>query len=411
MFAGISKYHNFNQTIAMSYAALKAAGLYLLLGIIWLCGYRGIWLFLSAQLPQVSPALLEYLLHAAFITVSAVLVYVLAKSAPVNRNEYRQLFYGHPVPMWIYDWETLRFLAVNEAAVRQYGYSAEEFMSMSILNIREPSTIQQLLDDVKNTPREMVYRGIWQHQKKNREVFSAEIWSHSTKYAGRDARLVMAVDVEAEIRSTIIAKDIGTRYDLLAKVTQDSIYYWDMISGRVTRNHGPSSLFGYKETDIREESSWWIERIHPDDAGDMLTSFREAAAARQLNWEAEYRFRCANGSYKYVHDRGHIIYNEKQDAIRVIGVIQDITEQKESMQQLQQQNETLREIARINSHDIRKPVASILGIMSVIDLENNDAALNTQLFAMLQESTFELDVMLHKIRDKLKQLRNGNLPE
>ncbi|GEP95437.1 PAS domain-containing protein [Chitinophaga cymbidii] len=394
----------------MSYTALRAAGLYLLLGIIWLGSYRGIWLFLSAQLPQVSPALLEYLLHAVFITVSAVFIYVLARTYPGNQHEYRQLFYGHPVPMWIYDWKTLRFLAVNEAAVQKYGYSEEEFLRMTILHIRDPATIQQVLDDVKGTRQDLTYRGIWQHRKKNREAFPVEIYSHSTRYAGRDARLVMAVDIEAEIRSTIIAKDIGTRYDLLARVTQDSIYYWDMQSGQVTRNHGPSSMFGYKEEDIREESSWWMERVHPDDAADVMVSFREAAAGRQPNWEAEYRFRCADGSYKYVHDRGHIVYNEKQDAVRVIGVIQDITERKRFIQQLQHQNDVLREIARINSHEIRKPVASILGIIAVIDLKN-ETSLNTELFGMLKESTCELDAVLFKIRDKLKQLRDNHSPE
>lgn len=394
----------------MSYTALRAAGLYLLLGIIWLGSYRGIWLLLSAQLPQVSPALLEYLLHAVFITVSAVFIYVLARTYPGDQHEYRQLFYGHPVPMWIYDWKTLRFLAVNEAAVQKYGYSEEEFLRMTILQIRDPATIQQVLDDVKGTRQDLTYRGIWQHRKKNRETFPVEIYSHSTRYAGRDARLVMAVDIEAEIRSTIIAKDIGTRYDLLARVTQDSIYYWDMQSGQVTRNHGPSSMFGYKEEDIREESSWWVERIHPDDAGDVMVSFREAAASRQPNWEAEYRFRCADGRYKYVHDRGHIVYNEKQDAVRVIGVIQDITERKRFIQQLQHQNDVLREIARINSHEIRKPVASILGIIAVIDLKN-ETSLNTELFGMLKESTCELDAVLFKIRDKLKQLRDDHSPE
>lgn len=395
----------------MSYTALKAAGLYLLFGIIWLCSYRGIWLFLSAQLPQVNPVLLEYIMHAVFIIASAVIFYVLAKSLPGNQREYRQLFYGHPVPMWIYDWETLRFLAVNDAAVQKYGYSEEEFLRMSILNIRDPVTIQQVLDDVKGTRLDLTYRGIWQHRKKNREIFPVEVYSHTTKYAGRDARLVMAVDVEAEIKSNIIAKDIGTRYDLLSKVTQDSIYYWDMVSGKVTRNHGPSSMFGYKEEDIREESSWWIERIHPDDAGDVLTSFRQAASARMPNWDAEYRFQCGDGCYKYVHDRGHIIYNEKQDAVRVIGVIQDITERRKFIQQLQHQNDALREIARINSHELRKPVASILGIVAIIDLDKNEKALNTELFGMLQESTSTLDAVLHKIRDQLKQLQNGNLPE
>ena len=517
----------------MSYTALKAASLYLLLGLVWISCYSWIWLSLAARFPSVNPALLQYLLHAFFIAGSAILIYVLVRK-DFRKNikyseQYRQLFYEHPVPMWIYDWKTLRFLAVNNAAIQKYGYSRKEFQQMSILDIRDPSTVPQVLEDVKKTIQHIAYRGIWQHRKKDREVFAAEIYSHSTKYRGRDARIVMAIDVDAEIRSTIMAKDIGTRYELLAQVTQDYIYYWDIATNHVTRNHGPASLFGYKEEEILNNGDWWKENVHPDDIGKVMTSVEQAMRNGDINWEEEYRFRCADGQYKYVNDRGYIIYNDQKQPVRMIGAVQDIddntrqkheiellsmvasrtinsvlitnaageiewvnegfvqqtgysltesigrrprellsgpssnertlqeidikmaskkpfseeyvnykkngdtywvkmdvtpilqedgnvfkfvsiqtdiTERKKFVNQLQHQNEVLQEIARINSHDIRKPVASILGIVSVMDLDKNEPALNSRLLQMLQESTKELDAMLYKIQDNLKKMND-----
>ncbi len=392
----------------MGHTALKAASLYLLFGLVWLGCYNLIWTSLAARFPQVNPALLQYLLHAVFMACSAVLIYVLVRG-DLSRNtryseQYRQLFYEHPVPMWIYDWDTLRFLAVNNAAVVKYGYSHEEFMQMKILDIRDPSTILQVLADVKNTKQHVAYRGIWQHRKKNGEVFSAEIYSHSTQYHGREARIVMAIDVDMEIRSTIMAKDIGTRYELLAKVTQDYIYYWDIVTNRLTSNHGPVSLFGYKDEEVNGSRSWWRTKVHPGDIAGVTASIEQAMWNGEMNWNGEYRFLCGDGTYKYVRDRGHIIYDEQKKPVRMIGAIQDIDSNTRQTRQLLHQNGVLQDIARINSHDIRKPVSAILGIVSLLDLEKNTPSLNKQLLGMLQESSAELDAMLHKIQDKLKEM-------
>ncbi len=389
--------------MAMSATALKAAGLYLLLGCIWAGTNSMLWLSLAAHFPQVNPALLPYIMHAAFVTVSTVLVFVLVRNNS-RRNNYRLLFYEHPLPMWIYEWGTLKFLAVNNAAVKKYGYSRKEFMGMTILDIRHPSTVNDVLEDVRKTSQQFIYRGVWQHQKKNKEIFPVELYSHSTHYRGHEARLVMAVDIDAEIRSTVMAKDIGTRYELLAQVTQDYIYYWDMVSDHVTRNHGPSSLFGYMEEDITSHGNWWYEKIHPEDAGTIEHRFQASLRNRTVQWNAEYRFRCANGQYKFVHDRGHIIYNEEGQPVRMIGAVQDITEKQQYVEQLQQQNTVLQDIAHINSHEIRKPVASILGIMSMFDLDKNEPAFNSRLLGLLQQSTAELDGLLHQIQHKLRSL-------
>jgi PAS domain S-box-containing protein len=393
----------------MGATALKVAGLYLLFGTVWAGAGSWLWPTFTAQFPQVNPALLQTIMHAAFITASAVVVFMLVRAGNSRQNnyrdQYRQLFYEHPLPMWIYQWGTLKFLAVNDAAVKKYGYSRAEFLDMTILDIRHPSTVNDVLEDVRKTNKQFVYRGVWQHRKKSREIFPVELYSHTTRYKGLEARLVMSVDVDAEIRSTIMAKDIGTRYELLAQVTPDYIYYWDMATDHVSRNHGPSTLFGYKEEEITTRGDWWQEKVHPDDVNDMARCFQAVLRSNTVHWDAEYRFRCANGQYKYVHDRGHIIYNEQGQPVRMIGAVQDITEKQQYLQQLQEQNKVLQAIAHINSHEIRRPVASILGIVSMFDLDRNEPALNSRLLGLLQQSTTELDGLLHQIQDKLKTIQ------
>jgi diguanylate cyclase (GGDEF)-like protein/PAS domain S-box-containing protein len=109
-------------------------------------------------------------------------------------NRYRLVFEANPVPMWVYARETHRFLAVNGAALKRYGYSREEFLSMSILEIRPPEDIPLLLDDLKDMSSESSV-GQWRHLSKDGKIFFVEVASHELKFAGVQARMVVAKDV------------------------------------------------------------------------------------------------------------------------------------------------------------------------------------------------------------------------
>ncbi|HVR08666.1 MAG TPA: EAL domain-containing protein [Thermoanaerobaculia bacterium] len=128
---------------------------------------------------------------------------------PDADEQYRLLFEHNPLPMWVYDSETLRFLAVNEAAVRLYGYSREEFLAMSINDIRPPETIPALLADLKANLVGHRMDSQWTHRKKDGQVIEVEVASHSLVFAGRRARIVLANDVsrrlaaEAETRRSL----------------------------------------------------------------------------------------------------------------------------------------------------------------------------------------------------------------
>lgn len=511
----------------MRLPALKITGILAAAGLVWGILYRPLRALLSGWFPGSDADIILFFL---FLLTACILVFVAARivfrTGEALHEPYRQFFSEHPVPMWVYEWGSLRFLAVNDAAVRKYGYSQEEFSRMFLSDIRDPSTIPELIDDVKRTDTTIAYRGIWQHRRKNGETFYVELHSRPTLFRGKQARIVMALDIDAEVRQMIEAKDISSRYDLLAQVTPDYVYYFDIKQNKIARNHGPVSLFGYRDHEVRDDIEWWQERLHPDDLPRVMQLFDITCTLCKDRMEAAYRFRCADGRYKYVNDRGYIIYNEQRQPIRMIGVIQDVdesTRQKQEiemlsfvashtansviilnargrieyvnegfrmmtgytpedaagklvkdilsgpetnpetiaqiedkmarrapfqaevlnykkngtpywvksdmtpvlnaagelqqyiliqtditerlmfMQRLQENNDTLHEIARINSHEIRKPVASILGIMSMFDLEKNEPGLNNRLLAMLRECSTELDATLHKIQDKLRQ--------
>ena len=120
---------------------------------------------------------------------------------PHSEESYRLLFEKNPHAMWVYDSETLRFLEVNEVAVRRYGYSRDEFLGMTIKDIRPPEDVPRLLNIVGPTRQNIEHSGIWRHRKKDGTIIHVDITSHTLDYAGRRAVLVLAQDVTDQVRA------------------------------------------------------------------------------------------------------------------------------------------------------------------------------------------------------------------
>src|ERR1700722_17031260 len=126
-----------------------------------------------------------------------------------SEERHRKLFDNNPHPTWVFDRETLRFLAVNAAAVRKYGYSSDEFLKMTIKNIRPPEDVPVLLDSVGRVQDGNESIGIWRDRRKDGTDIDVEITSYALSFADRPAEVVVAVDVterkrdEAEKRKFI----------------------------------------------------------------------------------------------------------------------------------------------------------------------------------------------------------------
>ena len=114
---------------------------------------------------------------------------------------YRKLFESNPHPMWVYNLETLDFLAVNNAAISHYGYSVEEFLHMTIADIRPSEDIFRLLSNVSNVNEGFDQAGIWRHIKKNGELIWVEIDSHTIDWLGIKAEMVLVKNVSDRIHA------------------------------------------------------------------------------------------------------------------------------------------------------------------------------------------------------------------
>ncbi|WP_230392492.1 PAS domain-containing protein [Flavobacterium sp. LC2016-01] len=129
-------------------------------------------------------------------------------------------------------------------------------------------------------------------------------------------------------------KESNEKYDIVAKATSDTIWDWKIQEDSLNWNKGIESVFGYNPNEVGKTSKWWFDKIHPEDSIRMSIKLYSFIEQKTEKWQDQYRFRCADGTYKYVLDRGFLLKDENGRAIRMIGAIQDITKQKEEEQRL-----------------------------------------------------------------------------
>ncbi len=136
------------------------------------------------------------------------------KALEDSEERYRTLFEVHPNPMWVVDAKTLAFLAVNDEAVRQYGYTREEFLTMSADQIRPEEDVAELLKAFEDRSRTYKQR-VWRHKKKSGELMYVEIVSFNLEFDGKMARLGVINDITERVKMEERAQEIEKKYQAL----------------------------------------------------------------------------------------------------------------------------------------------------------------------------------------------------
>ncbi|MGZ8515804.1 MAG: PAS domain-containing protein [Chitinophagaceae bacterium] len=184
-----------------------------------------------------------------------------------------------------------------------------------------------------------------------------------------------AVNLPDKSRLEKELKDAHERMLNLSRATSDAIWEWDMQTGQIFRNETLMEMIGY-QLDNSRGLSWWLRRIHPDDRNRLADKIKEATDNLQQSWQDEYRFKCADGSYKHVEDKGFVVY-ENGLPIKMIGSLQDVSTLKELKNELadvrlQRQKEISETVIRVQEkertrigHELHDNVNQILSTVKL----------------------------------------------
>lgn len=260
------------------------------------------------------------------------------RSLRESEKQYRDLFNLSPLPKWIFDLQSLKFLDVNRAAIDHYGYSREEFLSMSITDIRPENEIKDLLEAKEHYqnadgPHQI---GLFTHRKKNGELIQVEIQSSKIDYYGKEAKMVIAHDVTEQKENE--SKLIGLNKKLNTAQQIAKLGYWELNvkTGELYWSEEVYRIWERDPRDFEPHLDNFLKTIHPED----LHAFKEH---HQLSLEGEvehniiHRILLPDGSVKWVEEYGTLKKTTKDgEPVSFEGTVQDITEKVENEQQLQE---------------------------------------------------------------------------
>ena len=203
-------------------------------------------------------------------------------SQSTSEAKFQSLFEGNPLPMLVYDCETLRFLEVNDAAVAHYGYSRDEFLGMRIADIRPAEDIPRLERLLAGERPRIRQSGVWRHRLRDGSLIPVEIVSHLVNWNGRRAALVVAQDVSERTRAEEALRASEERF----RTAFEHAPFGMCLSARDGRflqvNAAFSQMLGYSERELLNGA--WQNLTHPADLERPNRRFSISWLVRRPPW-------------------------------------------------------------------------------------------------------------------------------
>ena len=261
-----------------------------------------------------------------------------------SERRYRMLFQNNPQPMWIFDVESLEFLDVNEAAILHYGYTREEFLSMTLRELRPSGEeIAALLHDVREHKEIRHSDGPWRHRKKNGSIIDVRITAVPIDMDGRRAKFVLATDITSQLEAETELRRSEERYRVILETASEAIVTIDEDSRMVFASPPLRQIFGYEPEEVVGEK---LTMLMPEPLRSAhLTGFQRYLDTNQRN--ASWNLMELPGLHKDGSEISlELSFGEFQDGTRRLftGVIRDVSERRLALESLRQAKELIKTV-------------------------------------------------------------------
>lgn len=247
-----------------------------------------------------------------------------------SEQRYRVLFETNPMPSWVFDRETLRILAVNDEAVRRYGYSREEFLELTIADVQPPEDVPALLENLRMIPEGFHKAGTWRHRKKNGTIITVEINRHPLSWQGRPAELSVMNDVSERLQVEQDLRDSELRFRQLAENMREVFFLVDS-QFRETLYISPAyeDIWGRSLQSAYSSPRSFVDAVAAEDRERLFANIARAQEGQAPD-DIEFRVVRPDGTTRWVLARSVPVRNERGEVYRIAGVASDVTARKQA---------------------------------------------------------------------------------
>lgn len=366
--------------------------------VIILTGFTNLEFSRQSLSKGVSDYLLKDELSATLLHKS--IVYSIERNAFSGRlkkseQNYRHLFEFSPVPMWVYDIQTLEFLDVNKTAIKHYGYTKDEFLGMTIREIFPPNEIDDLHEELStiSLQKQKSEVGIYRHQKKNGEIIQVEVEGSAIEYKDRKARLILADDITEKLREEQRLKQLESVITNTSEFVAIVEENYDDKHGRIIYvNDAFTDMTQFEREEVLGKSLAFLNG--PETDPDKIKKLEDAMVNGEI-CNVEFINYRKNGDPFWVNTT-LVPVTEKNASYKQWAVIgREISKQKAYEKELEDSLEEKQVLLSEIHHRVKNNLAVVSSMMQLQAYKTNDDELEKKLF----DSVFRISTMatIHEI--------------
>jgi PAS domain S-box-containing protein len=361
--------------------------IYLVVGVIWILISDRVLIALAFHTDEYLYNLLNSAKGVIYVFVTALALGLLISKFERNlvnsERQYRNMYLSNPYPIWFLDPISYQFISVNDAASFYYGYSKEEFKNMTIFDIHQALEIPAVKHFFSKSHAAGYEFAKWCHLKKDGKQIYVNISSLLTILDEKPAIMVFVIDITEKVA---FEQDlVKSQIELESTLSSISDSYFTVNRDWVITS--ANSNFYERTSTSAEVIGKTVKSTFPDAEESVI--FQAGTRAMQEGIPTKIE-----AYYASLKKWLHVACYPTQEGIAVY--FTDITDRKEREAEIIRQNELLKKVSWLNSHEIRKPVASMISLVELLKT-SSDPIETTQIIERIQECTSTLDDLLHEI--------------
>lgn len=421
---------------AMRLKSLWIPVIFLLLGFFWALTSEPLVNFIYSNYTSVSEPTIRTLNRLYFVIITGILLFYLIwkqhRKGEQSEHQYRTLFFANPNPMWIYEVGSLQIIEVNNEAIGKYGYSRNEFLHMSIMDIRSPRESDNLVRSMETGENLISDDLVEEHKLKSGDLITVSVASHRLTFNGKKCSMVMITDVTPIIRAK---EQLETAYEVEKQLNEELDHNLKLIE----RSHEESRKMGEVIDKVSnlvmifgsDDTISWVNKAFIDftgytlqecvgkNPGKLLTgpatspktiaTLFKALAKRKFVTTDIINYK-KDGEPYWAELNISPIFDAKGEFEFFISIETVITDRVEKEERLDRQYQAFREIAWTNSHETRRPLATLLSVTELMKHANSESELK-EYVGIIEQCSLELDDIIRDSALKINNLEDEVNPE